>query len=75
MIPNTHEPIPERRLYSLRETRQIINLSNATIWRRIARGDLDAVKVGSRTFIPVESIERFLAELPKIGGPSHGGKA
>ena len=59
--------IPARALYSPKETEAILNVSHATCYRLIASGRLDARKIGSRTFIMAESIEAFLASLPKIG--------
>jgi len=58
-------PIPERRLYSVRETCQLLNLSPASFWRRTEEFDLR--KIGRRTFVTNESVERFLVSLPKAG--------
>jgi hypothetical protein len=63
--PPRSEPIPERRLYSVRETCQICNLSAASFWRRVKEFELR--KIGRRTFITAESVERFLHSLPKVG--------
>ena len=57
--------IPERRLYSVRETCQLCNLSPASFWRRVK--DFDLRKIGRRTFVTDESVERFLVSLPKVG--------
>ena len=59
--------MPSRALYSPRETEAILNISHATCYRLIAAGKLDARKIGSKTGITAESIEAFLASLPKIG--------
>lgn len=40
------------------------NISRSTAYRLIARGEIQAVKVGSRTLIPRESFEKFLASRP-----------
>lgn len=57
--------VPERRLYSVRETCQIVNLSPASFWRRVKEFELR--KIGRRTFVTKESIERFLSSLPTVG--------
>jgi hypothetical protein len=54
--------IPQRRLYSIRELCQITHMSHATAWRRI--GEFDVRRIGRRTFVTAESIERFLDSLP-----------
>ena len=59
------QPVPERRLYSVRETCQICNMSPATFWRRVREFELR--KIGRRTLVTDESVERFLYSLPKVG--------
>jgi hypothetical protein len=59
------EPVPERRLYSVKETCQILNMSSATFWRRVKEFELR--KIGRRTFVTSDSVDRFLHSLPKIG--------
>lgn len=41
-------------------------LSRATIYRMIARNDLEAFKVGTRTLVTVESIKAFAAKAPRL---------
>jgi excisionase family DNA binding protein len=60
-------PIPTRALYSPKETEAILNVSHATCYRLIAAGKLDARKLGGKTAITAASIERLLAELPRVG--------
>ena len=43
---------------------RISGLSRTEIYRRIARGQLEAKKAGSRTLITFASLERHLASLP-----------
>jgi excisionase family DNA binding protein len=59
--------LPPRALYSARDTETILSVSHATLYRLIAAGRLDARKIGGKTAITATSIERFLAELPKVG--------
>jgi excisionase family DNA binding protein len=58
---------PVRTLYSPKETETLLSVSHAQLYRLIGAGRLDARKIGSRTLITAESIEAFLASLPKIG--------
>lgn len=41
-------------------------LSRATIYRMINRRELDALKVGSRTLVTVESIRAYLASARRL---------
>lgn len=56
-----------RAFYSPRETEAILGISHATCYRLIAGGKLDARKLGGKTLITMELIERLIAELPKAG--------
>ena len=56
---------------SIAETGRVLGgessrLSRATIYRMIARGELEAYKLGSRTLITVESIERCVDSAPRL---------
>jgi excisionase family DNA binding protein len=54
-----------RALYPLAEVWDRLGVHKATGYRLIGRGQLDAVKIGSRTYVTAESLARFLAELPR----------
>lgn len=41
-------------------------LSRNTIYRMIDRGDIEAFKLGARTFITYESIEALIARAPRL---------
>lgn len=56
-----------RAFFSPKETEAILNISHATCYRLIAAGKLDARKLGGKTLITTESIERLVAGLPKAG--------
>jgi hypothetical protein len=43
----------------------ILNSGESTIWEKLARGELDAIKDGTRTKITMASIERHAASWPK----------
>jgi excisionase family DNA binding protein len=66
--PLDHAPVDRtgRALYSPRETEAILGISHASLYRLIAAGRLDARKLGSKTLITAESVERLIAELPKL---------
>jgi excisionase family DNA binding protein len=51
--------------YSPKQTQTLLNISHATCYRLIANGKLDARKIGTKTVISAESIERLIADLPK----------
>jgi excisionase family DNA binding protein len=54
-------------LYSTAETQRLLGISHATLYRLIAAGCLDARKIGTRTLISAASIERLIAEAPRVG--------
>ncbi len=58
----------QRLLITIREAQKMLSLSRSTIYRCITANDLDARKVGGRTVITAESVARFAATLPKLGG-------
>lgn len=61
------------RLYSIPETRNRLGgTGRSTVYELIAHKRLDAVKVGRRTMITEESIERYIDGLPsaKIRPPA-----
>lgn len=64
------DEIPSRLLYAPCEAERLLGISHATCYRLIKRGLLDARKIGARTGITAGSIERFLADLPRAGGPA-----
>jgi helix-turn-helix protein len=57
----------QRELFSPRETEAILGISHATCYRLITAGKLDARKLGNKTVITAQSIERLVTELPRAG--------
>lgn len=54
-----------RRLISLAQTAEILDVSIKTVRRYIAAGELDAVRLGRRTIrVRVESIDRLIDSHP-----------
>ncbi|AZN29386.1 DNA-binding protein [Flaviflexus salsibiostraticola] len=79
-MTNIHQP-GERavhhdapRLYTLDEAGQVLRVSKWTVQRLIQRELLGSVKVGVRTLVPAEDIERYIAEQStgRIRGGFHG---
>ncbi len=48
---------------SIREATRLLDLSRATVYRLIGKGRLKAVKCGSRTLVPMDSLRELLASL------------
>lgn len=55
-------------LLSIPATRQIVPVSIRTIYREVEAGRLKILKVGRRSFIAREDIERWLKRLEKKEG-------
>lgn len=49
-------------LFSLEEAGEALNLSRATLYRLLSRGQLKGLKVGRRTLLAASELERFVAE-------------
>jgi excisionase family DNA binding protein len=64
----------KRLLYPPREAERLLSISHASLYRLLGAGRLAAVKIGSRSYVTRESIDRFLAELPpaQVGNSSVG---
>jgi excisionase family DNA binding protein len=59
--------IATRRLVSIADTAEILGVSAKTVRRRIASGELDAVRLGRRTIrVKTESIDRMIDAHPVI---------
>ena len=52
-----------RAAYCIKEICTATSLSRASIYRAIARGELEAIKHGRRTLIRAEALDRFLSHL------------
>lgn len=50
----------ERRALSVREAARTCGLSRATIYRLIADGKLETLKIGARRLVPVGAIDALL---------------
>jgi excisionase family DNA binding protein len=52
----------ERRALSPREAEQALGISHASLYRAIKAGKIKTIKLGSRTLIPVASLDALLRE-------------
>lgn len=66
-------PPLNRQLLSPREVEAALSVSHSTLFRLIARGELDARKLGSKTLITAASVARFIAQLPQTDSSRRAG--
>jgi excisionase family DNA binding protein len=57
MTEQCHPPLA----YTVRQAKQVLNLSKTTIYELIKSGELQTVKVGGRRLIPHASAEALLS--------------
>ena len=55
----------ERMAYSIAEVLEAVPISRATLMRMLAAKQIQSVKLGRRTLIPREELERLLREGPR----------
>ena len=55
-----HGGSSSRAAYSIAETAKKLGVSQASIWRALKRGQLKGVKLGGRTLIVAQSVEKLL---------------
>jgi excisionase family DNA binding protein len=59
---------PAAAMHPIDQACLISGCGRTKLYALIANGQLDARKLGRRTLITDESLRRFLASLPRIGG-------
>ncbi|AQR60830.1 hypothetical protein BZG35_03545 [Brevundimonas sp. LM2] len=47
--------------YSVDEFAKVLSLGKSTVWRLIKDGDVRAKKIGGRTLIPADQVDRVLS--------------
>lgn len=68
----TSNSAPARRLRSVRHTAEALDCSNATVWRRIKSGELEAVHLSARcTRVIDASIDGFIARKRAAASNGH----
>jgi hypothetical protein len=60
----------ESRLLTVAELKRDYHFSHSGTYRAINAGYIEAVKLGRSTMILRESVERYLASLPRLGQKS-----
>ena len=53
------------RLYSITEVKARLGIGNTTVYQEISAGRLVALKIGARTLVTAESLERYIEGLPR----------
>lgn len=56
-----------RLLHPIPEAAQVLGVSRTTIYELISAGALKPVKIGRRTFISQEELERYVRSLTEVG--------
>lgn len=59
---------------SVGEAVRTFGIGRTKLYELIRRGDIEAVKLGSRTLIRAASARAFIESLPRLGGQSVGKK-
>jgi len=52
---------------TISETIDIFRIGRTTLFHLIASGQIEAVKLGSRTLVKAESARSYIADLPRAG--------
>ena len=53
------------RLFSITEVKARLGIGNTTVYQEISSGRLVALKIGARTLVTAESLERYIEGLPR----------
>jgi excisionase family DNA binding protein len=64
----TGDLIAQRRLYPVQEAADLLGVHRATLYNRSRAGQIDLLRIGGRTFVAADEIERYIA---KAGEPVH----
>lgn len=60
-------------LLPVSEVLRTLGLGRTTFYGLVAKGDLQAVKLGRRTFVRGSELKRFITNLPVVRRPPPGG--
>lgn len=63
---NTKERAPEPLAYRVPEVSSLLQLSEATVWRMIRDGEIEARKARGATLITRDAMQAYLASCPVI---------
>lgn len=64
-LTENHAPTLRKRLYTIKEVEHITSLGSTKVFELLKRGRLERVHIGSASRVTAESLERFLADLPR----------
>jgi excisionase family DNA binding protein len=57
--------VASRRLYPVAEAAQLLGMHRTTLYNRSAEGSITLLRIGSRTYVAADEIERYIrAALP-----------
>jgi excisionase family DNA binding protein len=51
---------------SVEDTARMLGLGLSSVYNLIAHGELAAIKIGDRSLIAVETVDKFIASRPKV---------
>jgi hypothetical protein len=54
------KPIPQRRLYSVSECRELLGGTGKTFFYQVLVKDLELIKLGRRSYVTAESIDKLI---------------
>lgn len=57
--------------YSPTEAAKVLGIGRSTLFKLLANGDLSARKLGTRTLLSTDELQRYLASLPKAEFNAH----
>lgn len=57
---------PKRHLHSIDQAAELLSISRPAIYRLCRDGKLPRVKIGSRSYIASEDLDRFVESLPRV---------
>lgn len=65
-VPTSASLNSDRLAYPINDLAKSIGVGRSKLYAEIAAGRLRAVKVGSRTVVPADAVQAYLARLPEV---------
>lgn len=56
----------KRRLYPLMEAAEQLGVGRSTIYELIGSGQIEVVKIGRRTLVPADALDRYVERLTAV---------
>jgi excisionase family DNA binding protein len=60
-------PIPRRRIYPIAEAAELLGVHRTTLYNRHREGLVSLVRMGSRTYVAADELERYVRETAGDG--------